>query len=159
MSPINRQRRNLPPVPTVNTTNRFHLRRANSESRFNLSSIPLTTQENLDDDNDLLEIDLNHPIDSMNITSNSTIQSELNMMNEYSIDNFSLLTTKQLRDQTTNTSPTSCFNSSIKSTKKLKRKSSSFNNTHNQINHSTHSSITKLQKVSKNKTILQKKKK
>jgi hypothetical protein len=127
MVSINRHKRNLPSVPSTILSNRLQLRRANSESRFSLPAVPSSPQQNLDDECDLLEIDLNNLIGSMNRTLRSTIEPEFEN-NHYQITSKG----KQIRDQTTNTPPISNLNSSIKSKKKLKKKTSS---------------ITKLQKV------------
>ncbi|CAF0865041.1 unnamed protein product [Rotaria sordida] len=151
--PIHRQKRNLPTVPLI--MDNLQLRRTNSESRFSLPAVPLPIQisnSNIDDESDLLEIDLNDPIGSMNKTARSKTESELihnnnnnNDINYYqksfnttnqspSVDKLSSpnMQIKQLRDQTTNTSPISNLNSTIKTKKKLKKKgSSSPNNTNN----------------------------
>ncbi len=133
---INRHKRNLPPIPNTNLSNRLQLRRANSESRFTLPAVPFLPSQNVDDENDLLEIDLNDPIGSMSRTLRSKTDSELEILNDNNP-----LKMKQIRDQTTNTPPISDLNASIKSKKKLKIKSSStLNNTNNPP-------ITKLQKV------------
>ncbi|CAF3574727.1 unnamed protein product [Rotaria socialis] len=160
MLSINRQKRNLPSVPSTTTTtttysNELQLRRANSESRFSLPAVPLPIlipQQNLDDESDLLEIDLNDPVGSIKRNSCSKSDSESNRNNEKSLypitfsnDNSSKI--KQLRDQTTNTPPISSLNSSRKSKKKLKQKTSSPPNiTNDSINYSASSSVRKLQK-------------
>lgn len=142
MSSINRHKRNLPSVPSNGSSptpsNCLQLRRANSESRFSLPAAPSLSQQNLDDEADLLEIDLNDPIGSMNRTLHTKIESENNQSK-----------VKQIRDQTTNTPPISTLNSSIKSKKKLKKKNSSPLNppTNDQITSPVIPSITKLQKV------------
>ncbi|CAF0908919.1 unnamed protein product [Rotaria sordida] len=156
MLSINRQKRNLPSVPNVPNSNQLQLRRANSESRFSLPAVSLPiliSQHNIDDESDLLEIDLNDPIGSMNRSSclkteyenkktNETYQYIIKSLNGHSSK------VKQLRDQTTNTPPMSSLNSSIKSKKKLKKKNSlPLNNINDQItSSSTISSLTKLQK-------------
>ncbi|CAF3929524.1 unnamed protein product [Rotaria sp. Silwood2] len=157
MLSINRQKRNLPSVPSVTTSNQLQLRRANSESRFSLPAVPvplpiIIPQQNLDDESDLLEIDLNDPIGSMSRTLCSKTEFEYKKPNENyqypvkSINGHSS-NVKQLRDQTTNTPPISNLNLSIKSKKKLKKKNSiSLSNTNDQISSSTIPSITKLQK-------------
>jgi hypothetical protein len=139
MSSINRHKRNLPSVPKTTFSNHLQLRRANSESRFCLPAVP---QQNLDDESDLLEIDLNDPIGSMNRTLRTKTESE-NKQDEI------IPKLKQSRDQTTNTPPLSTLNSSIKSKKKLKKKTSSspVNNPNDQIISPVIPSITKLQKV------------
>ncbi|CAF3381368.1 unnamed protein product [Rotaria sp. Silwood1] len=155
MLSINRHKRNLPSVPSVTTSKQLQLRRANSESRFSLPAVPLPLlipQQNLDDESDLLEIDLNDPIGSMNRSSCSKTEYEYKKTNEnyqYSTKSINGHSSniKQLRDQTTNTPPISSLNSSIKSKKKLKKKPSSpLNNTSDQISSSTFPSISKLQK-------------
>ncbi|CAF1135890.1 unnamed protein product, partial [Adineta ricciae] len=143
MLPIHRQKRNLPSVPTI--TNNLQLRRVNSESRFSLPAVPptiLITNGNLDDESDLLEIDLNDPIGSMNRTEHSKTETNLTSNSNPSDYNLVTLTTneqsssmeeiilrkkptKQLRDQTTNTPPMSTLSSSFKTKKKLKKKGSS----------------------------------
>ncbi|CAF4059707.1 unnamed protein product [Rotaria magnacalcarata] len=158
MLSINRQKRNLPSVPSTTTTtfaNQLQLRRANSESRFSLPAVPLPIlipQQTLDDESDLLEIDLNDPVGSIKRNSCSKSNSESNRNNEKSLypitfsnDNSSKI--KQLRDQTTNTPPISSLNSSRKSKKKLKQKTSSpFDTTNDPINYSASPSVRKLQK-------------
>jgi len=151
MSSINRHKRNLPSVPSAILPHRLQLRRANSESRFSLPAVPLPLlipQQNLDDESDLLEIDLNDPIGSMNRTLRTKFESEIKTNNENNQDQI-IPKIKQNRDQTTNTPPISNLNSSIKSKKKLKKKNSSplNNNTNDQISSPVIPSITKLQKV------------
>lgn len=150
MSSVNRHKRNLPSVPNFLPLNPLQLRRANSESRFTLPAVPISniiSQQNLDDEYDLLEIDLTDPLGSMT----RTLITSYELKN--SIDKNQSLTTsnvKQLRDQTTNTPPISNLNSSsIKSKKKLKKKNSSpVNNTNGTIPPPMIPSSTKLQKVS-----------
>jgi hypothetical protein len=155
---MNRLKRNLPNVPTT----LVQLRRANSESRFTLPAVPHQT---VDDECDLLEIDINDPIGSMNKTLRSKTESELvnttenglyqtcfNTTNASSSADELLISSKkrvkQLRDQTTNTPPISTLNSSIKSKKKLKKKSSSqLNNPTDQNTPPVTPPTTKLQKV------------
>ncbi|CAF4421945.1 unnamed protein product, partial [Rotaria sp. Silwood2] len=139
MIPIHRQKRNLPSVPLI--MDNLQLRRTNSESRFSLPAVPLPIQisnSNIDDESDLLEIDINNPMDSINKTGRSKTESELinnNDMNYYrkfftptnqspSVDilSFPKIQIKQLRDQTTNTPPISNPNSTTKIKKKLKKK-------------------------------------
>ena len=137
---INRHKRNLPPIPTGDArSNRLQLRRANSESRFCLPAVPLISLQNLDDENDLLEIDLNDPIGSMNRTLRSKTESELELLHDNNVVTTTAVATtntitnnpqskvKQIRDQTTNTPPLFDLDGSIKSKKKLKKKIS--NNT------------------------------
>lgn len=146
MSSINRAKRNLPSVPNSDnsTSNCLQLRRANSESRFKLPAVPSSPTsiypQILDDEIDLLEIDLNDPIGSMN----RTLQTKIELEN--------VSKTKQIRDQTTNTPPISTLNSSIKSKKKLKKKNSSPLNpsTDEPIPTQTTPIVTKLQKVKSN---------
>ncbi len=139
MIQTHRQKRNLPSVPMM--INHLQLRRANSESRFRLPAVPLpiiTTNSNLDDENDLLEIDLNDPTGSINRTTRSKTESELINSNDinYHIKSFHSTnqspsvdqlspTKKQSRDQTTNTPPISNLNPTNKIKKKLKKKGSS----------------------------------
>jgi hypothetical protein len=113
---INRHKRNLPSIPIGNTlSNQLQLRRANSESRFSLPAVPLiSSSQNLDDENDLLEIDLNDPIGSMHRTLRSKTEPEL----ENFKNNNNQLKVKQIQDQTTNTPPILNLNTS----KKLKKK-------------------------------------
>ena len=148
MIPIHRQKRNLPSVPA--STNHLRLRRANSESRFSLPAVPpsiLISNSNIDDESDLLEIDLNDPVGSLNRAARSKTESELANRYERTDRSSSHSTTvpspsanelssprrqiKQLRDQTTNTPPISNFNSSVKLKKKLKKKGASSPNTIN----------------------------
>ena len=148
MLSINRHKRNLPSVPSTI----LPIRRVNSESRFSLPAVPssiLIPQQNLDDESDLLEIDLNDPIGSMNRTLRSKTENELNNSNKINqhltVSNNNLPSkVKQLRDQTTNTPPITSLNLSIKSKKKLKKKISSPSNP---ISSSIIPSTTKLQKV------------
>ncbi len=157
MLAVNRHKRNLPSVPNFLSLNQVQLRRANSESRFTLPAVPssiIIPQQNLDDESDLLEIDLNDPFGSMNRTLTT---SKLEYESKNSIENSQNLNTssnnfsskvKQLRDQTTNTSPISNLNSSIKLKKKLKKKiSSPLNNTNESIAPHVIPQITKLEKV------------
>jgi hypothetical protein len=138
--------------------NHLRLRRANSESRFSLPAVPSPipiSNNNIDDENDLLEIDLNNPTGSTNRAVHSKTESELPNSNEKNPHIKTLNTTnqllstdensspknpiKQLRDQTTNTPPISGFTSSIKIKKKLKKKrSSSPSNTNGHHTNSTH---------------------
>lgn len=157
MIPIHRQKRNLPSVPA--SINHLRLRRANSESRFSLPAVPpsiLISNSNIDDESDLLEIDLNDPMGSLNRAGRSKTESELAKRYER-IDRSSAHSTtvqfpsanelsssrqqtKQLRDQTTNTPPISNFNSSVKLKKKLKKKGASSPNTiNNEVTASTQS--------------------
>jgi len=149
MSSINRHKRNLPSVPSITLSNHLQLRRANSESRFSLPAVPLPVLQNLDDENDLLEIDINDPIGSMNRTLQTKFVSKLKTSNNENNQNQIIPKIKQNRDQTTNTPPISSLNSSIKSKKKLKKKNSSPVNPipNDQIISPVIPSITKLQKV------------
>ena len=115
---INRQKRNLPSIPPEKLlSSRLQLRRANSESRFRLPAVPITSSQNLDDEHDLLEIDLNDPIGSMKRTLRSKTESELETLQDTVP-----LKVKQSRDQTTNTPPLiSNPNASIKSKKNARR--------------------------------------
>lgn len=134
----NRQKRNLPSVPTHELcTDQLQIRRTNSESRFRLPAVPFSTLSNLDDESDLLEIDLNDPIGSMNRTLRSTTDPNLDIRKEKVINPVKV---KQHRDQTTNTPPISTLTSTIKSKKKPLIS--------NEINHQSSSpSIAKLEKV------------
>ncbi|CAF0816840.1 unnamed protein product [Rotaria sp. Silwood1] len=150
MIPIHRQKRNLPSVPLI--LDNLQLRRTNSESRFCLPAVSLPIQisnSNVDDESDLLEIDINDPMGSMKKTARSKTESEIINNNNYDINyyrksfntttnqspsidklSFPKMQIKQLRDQTTNTSPISNLNSTIKIKKKVKKKGSlSPNNT------------------------------
>ena len=111
LSSNNRQKRNLPSVPSSDLTiDQLQLRRTNSESRFSLPAVPnLPSQQNLDDESDLLEIDLNDPIGSMNRTLRTDTRKK---------DNNNQLKVKQHRDQTTNTPPLSSLDTSITAKKK-----------------------------------------
>lgn len=154
---MHRQKRNLPSVPQ--TMDRLRLRRTNSESRFSLPAVPLSTvitNSNLDDESDLLEIDLNDPTGSTKKTSRSKTESEISNNNKNdnnfivvhdskqvsSVDNKLYCRqpqVKQLRDQTTNTPPLSSLNSTTKIKKKVKRKgSSSPNNTNGHHTNASH---------------------
>ncbi|CAF1131954.1 unnamed protein product [Adineta steineri] len=124
----NRHKRNLPSVPNFTPLTQLQLRRANSESRFTLPAVPImNSQQNLDDESDLLEIDLTDPIGSMNRTLSSKFEYESkpsivnNQHLSMSNDNFKSKI-KQLRDQTTNTPPLSSLKLSMKSSKKKLRK-------------------------------------
>ncbi|CAF1577129.1 unnamed protein product [Rotaria magnacalcarata] len=148
ITPIHRQKRNLPTVPLA--TDNIQLRRTNSESRFCLPAVRSTvlmSNSNIDDECDLLEIDLNDPMGSMKRASRSKTESEININNDINYDRMLFNTTnqspsfdriyfpktqkKQLKDQTTNTPPISNLNSTMKTKKKLKKKgSSSPNNYH-----------------------------
>lgn len=158
MLSINRPKRNLPSVPANTTSNQLQLRRANSESRFSLPAVSLppilTLQQNLDDESDLLEIDLNDPVGSMNRTLNSKYELQYHNTNgkcQYSSNlstNQQSSKTKQLRDQTTNTPPISALNSLRKAKKKPKQKvPSSPNHINDQVNITPSPSVRKLQKV------------
>jgi hypothetical protein len=152
MLSIHRHKRNLPSVPSDVSSNGLQLRRANSESRFSLPavSVPaLIPQQNIDDESDLLEIDLNDPIGSMNRTLRSKTEVELKTSQQVTTSNDNIPSkVKQLRDQTTNTPPISNFSSSIKSKKKLKKKSfSPSNSAHDQTPSPVLPPTTKLQKV------------
>jgi len=107
--------------------------------------VPFSATVNLDDESDLLEIDLNDPIGSMNRIWNNTYQ---DLPIEPQI--------KQSRDQTTNTSPTEDFSSQVKLRKKSKKKSNSSSTAHSsdEISHHHHQQqqhpstvVSKLQKV------------
>jgi hypothetical protein len=120
--------------------NYLQLRRANSESRFSLPAVP-SSNSNLDDESDLLEIDLNDPTGSIKRTARSKTESEIPNSNDIDYHFKSFNTTnqspsvdelsstkkqiKQLRDQTTNTPPISSLNIAMKPKKKLKKKVSS----------------------------------
>jgi len=144
----------LPSVPNFLSLNQVQLRRANSESRFTLPAVPssiIIPQQNLDDESDLLEIDLNDPFGSMNrklTTSKLEYELKTSIENSQNLNtsskNFSSKV-KQLRDQTTNTSPISNLNSSIKLKKKI---SSRLKNTNESVSPPpVIPPITKLEKV------------
>lgn len=131
MLAINRHKRHLPSVPSETLPNRLQLRRANSDSRYTLPATPLNPSQNLDDECDLLEIDLNDPVGSMNRTLRSKTDPNLEVRTDKIQSRV-----KQIRDQTTNTPPMSSYKTSIKS-----RKNSS-------LSRKTHSPpVLKLQKV------------
>lgn len=111
LSSNNRQKRNLPSVPNSELTiDQLQLRRTNSESRFSLPAVSHhPSQQNLDDESDLLEIDLNDPIGSMNRTHRAP-NTDTRKENQLKV--------KQHRDQTTNTPPLSSLDTSIKAKKK-----------------------------------------
>lgn len=115
LSSNNRPKRNLPSVPNHESTiDQLQLRRTNSESRFSLPAVPNynTSPANLDDESDLLEIDLNDPIGSMNRTCRTQHTDTLKR------ENSNPTKVKQHRDQTTNTPPLSTLEPSIKAKKK-----------------------------------------
>ena len=163
---MHRQKRNLPSVPST-TNNYLQLRRTNSESCFSRKTSTISTPMSNDDDSDLLEIDLNNPIDSINRTYRSKTESELSNHNidiiysQQSLNQLSLPKI-QLRDQTTNTPSISNLNLITKTKTKKKNSlsfkdkstsmisndlSSTLTNSHSILLHSSPMYFQKLQKV------------